>query len=352
MAEVQDVNNLKPTQEGGGLSLDAAANLLSQVSQAPIDSGGELSNEVETVEETVIDDNSEQQLETEDNYEEESEEVIEDSVDMEEEEGDLEGFDFDGEFASVEQLKEWRDSGLRQEDYTRKTQEVAEIKTQLTQQVEQQVEVLKQQKEALDQYVHLVAAQMELEPHTNEHLQLIKEQEGIEAYLEARDSMEQRRNYLQQVFMQQQQAQEQLQQQEAVLKQERQAEAFKVISESIPEYADPEKGQPLRDGVAEMLKSDFGFTQESLNDLDDPKYFLVAHELWAMKQQETPAKVKQSIAKKKAKRSVSPVNKGGSPTSKRQRATQAQQQQMNAAMQAGSVEAATAALNALTKGER
>lgn len=343
-----DVNSLTPTQEGGGLNMDQAMQLMRGAREA---AQPEVTDEVEDEQETVEDDTSEvQDLETEDDYEDLEEDESDEEEDSEgEDEGETEddspGFEIDGEIYTEEQLLEFKESGLRQADYTKKTQEIAEVKKELVTTLQQQQEVTQGQVQALEQYSHLIAASMEIDGMTVENLERIKDEQGWEAYAQAKEDVESRRNHLQQVFVQLQQGQQQLAQQNEALQAQRMAEATQVIAEKIPEYLDKEQGPIIREGVQDMLV-EYGIPKEVLASIDVPGLFIAAHDLWKLKQ-ETPQSVKKRLSKKKVSKKVRPVNRGGSPTTSKQRVHKAVSDTVNQAVQSGSVEDAVAALSAL-----
>lgn len=79
---------------------------------------------------------------------------------IEDTEQSIDYYDIDGEHFTLDQLREFKDGGLRQNDYTKKTQELSEQRKQL----EQQHKQLQSDRERLD---HLIA-----------HLQVLEQMEG------------------------------------------------------------------------------------------------------------------------------------------------------------------------------
>ena len=347
-----DVNNLTPTNEGGGLNIEQGANLLAGVLNSEQQSETEVETDLGTEEE--LDNPNDQQLETEDDYEtDESEEEESDDEELEDESddesGEEEGFEIDGEFYTSEQLLEWKDSGLRQDQFTKLTQEVAEVKQEAAQVLEQTQEVYQQQLQSLQNYALLVQSTVELDGLSNDNLQRIKEEQGFEAYAEAKDTLEARQKHFQEVLQVGQQIQEQMQADQEKLIEERFNEAQKVIADKVEGYLDEEQGPEIRKGVKEMLVQQYDIPEDVLDRIDIPGLFIAAYDLMNLKQS-SPTETQKTVAKKKASRKVSPVNKGKTPTSSRQRVQTAKRKLVDNAIADGSVQAGAAALAELMKG--
>jgi hypothetical protein len=245
---------------------------------------------------------------------EESEEDLEDD-----DESDFEGFEIEGEVASVEQILEWKASGLRQADYTRKTQEVAEQRKAVEAEQQQTAQLNQQYIDALEQQQIALHQLYQGEGFSDEDLAKVREDYGLEEYINRKEMREQRQQELGALFQHIEAAKQQQAEMEAQQKQQRLQESYQKIAEAIPDYADEEKGKALREGVAAILTSDeFGFSPTELDAIEDHRYFLVAHKLYEARQA-LPTDAQKSAAAKKASKKVSPVVKKGSPTSKKQR---------------------------------
>ena len=267
-------------------------------------------------------------------------------MDSEDEEADPEGeyFEIEGEKFTAEELVEFKNSGLRQADYTRKTQEVAEQRKVVAQELEQVQGLNKQYVENLERQAQVLATMMHMDGQTDEVLAQLRN-EDFDEYLRVKDQVDQRRQQLQGYFQQIDQAKQQGEQQAEALRVQRIEEAQQQIAQSIPDYMDAEKGPEIRQGVAGML-NEFGFSEEDLNMIDDARMFQVAHALWEARKGEAP-EVKKQIAKKKAAKKVSPVIKGGQPKTSSQRRTKKTQDAVSRAVNSGSREDAAAAFEKL-----
>jgi hypothetical protein len=103
-------------------------------------------------------------------------------TEVEEETEPISEFDIDGEKVTLDQIKEWKNSGLRQSDYTKKTQEVANMRKE----AEQALEIFNYLKTKPD----LVQKLVELD--SDNPMQVNKVKETLDPALERVNQIEQK----------------------------------------------------------------------------------------------------------------------------------------------------------------
>jgi len=131
---------------------------------------------------------------------EEAEDTTESVTDIEESEQPIETqdkatdlfyYDIDGEEVSSSQLKEWKNNGLMQADYTRKTQELAESKKQ----IEAQREEFRNNQSKLAEQLVTLEAMISEEAISDEELKDMREYEP-EKYIEHIEKQSKRKELL------------------------------------------------------------------------------------------------------------------------------------------------------------
>lgn len=306
---------------------------------------GQTSEELETGDEAVeLDDNLEdQQLDVEDDedLESEDEEEIEGEEDSEEsEDSDVEGFEIEGDFFSVDELKELRESKMMRQDYTQKTQEVAKQRQEVSTRLQETIDLNNQYVESIQQAQQFIAANIMMDGQSDDDLARLRN-EDFDEYLRVKDQRDQRGAYIQQLMAQEQAVKAEAAKAQQEVLQQRQVQAAQEISDKIPGYSD--SSQKIGESVGNLLTSEFGFTGQELDQIDDSRMFLVAHALWEARKGDSP-EARKSIAKKKAKKSVSPVLKSGSPKTQTQRQVAKSKKVVSQAINSGSEQDAVAAL--------
>lgn len=195
------------------------------------------------------------------------------------------------------ELKEWRDSGLRQADYTRKTQEAAEIRR-----------AAEAKQAELERALESVVGQLQQDPLLN------RKKEDWEA-LEANDPIQFALDWAkaQQKSGEMRQHHAQLEQQrEARLKERLQEQAVKLV-ELVPEWGDEAKRNAVRDEIVSYGKS-IGIDEREFDNITDARHVRILRD--AAKYQALMAK-RDEATKKAAK--APPVQKpsGGAAKSAR-----------------------------------
>jgi hypothetical protein len=209
----------------------------------------------------------------------------------------------------------------RQQDYTQKTQQLAEYKRQMdvaAQQMQQEVSKTQQMR---SQYVDALSTAIDtnyahLQQYANVDWETLKSQDK-EEYLTKRDEYRQAQEGIQELQSKAQEAQ-QYQEQEMQVQHQQvlQEEHAKMVS-ILPEWNDPDTQRAIAKTVSEFALSK-GYTQEELSQLVDHRSILVlmqakAYEDMTRKQHEIRAKKvknKPQVIKTKAKREKSEIGKG------------------------------------------
>ncbi len=243
----------------------------------------------------------------------------------------------DGEETTVEEL---RNGYLRQKDYTRKTQELAESRKAMQaelSEIERERAEYAQLLPAMAQRIQQAAEQepdwdklYETDPNmaARAERQWRKQQEERQAQLEAVQSEQQR--------MQQLAAQKQQQMQQEYLAQQR-----NVLPEIIPEWRDAKVAAKEAHQIRDFLIGE-GFTEQDVGGMTNATLVKLARKAMLYDRGETRAReVKAKPTKSRAK-----TLKSGSRASQPKRASAAQEAQKRA-RQTGRVQDAAAAIKAL-----
>ena len=297
-----------------------------------LDSGEQPAEEEQPSEETQDVEASDEAIEETEEVEEEESEVADDDESEESEEEEVEDEDEtestvytvkvngqDVEVSEDELIKGYS----RQQDYTQKTQQLAEYKRQLDGAAQQYQQELSNTQQVRAQYVDALATAIEgnythLQQFANIDWERLKT-EDREEYLTKRDDYRQAQEGIEQLKAQAGQAQQQQQQEMQVQHQQMLQEEHTKMVSILPEWNDPDTQRAIAKSLSEFALSK-GYTQEELSQLVDHRSILVlmqakAYEDMTRKQHEVRAKKvknKPNVIKTKAKR-----NKGEASVSKR-----------------------------------
>jgi hypothetical protein len=196
-----------------------------------------------------------------------------------EESEDYAELEINGELYQVP--KELKDGYLRQQDYTRKTQEVAAERSALDQQ-RQEIESHRQafaqqvqaQQQTLQMHAHIMALDAQIAQYQqvdwqqladNDPVQFMKLDRGL------RDLRDQKNEAVQQTLQAQQQLDYQRQQEMMQMIERGRTE----LPKKIPDWS-PEKARAL----TEYGINSFGFTQDEMKQVVDPRHVEVLHKAW------------------------------------------------------------------------
>ena len=268
---------MTPQEGSGELTVRDAATAFEGILSAGEDSNEQpetVDQEVEeTVEEEVEDSDDAEAPEDDTELQDEGDEETEDNEEELEEETQRFTVKAAGEEKEVtlEELMQGYQLGA---DYTKKTQEVAEQRKA----VEAERQAIQEAKQVRDTYAQRLNAMEQFLISTQdrpEDLAAMKENDPI-GYAVKVAELTEKKEQLQKVrFEQQRIAQQQQAEYQQQLQQRTQSEAQK-LSQVLPEFSDPTKGEQLRSEIRNYGKS-VGFSDEELSSVYDSRHVLMLH---------------------------------------------------------------------------
>lgn len=251
------------TNQETGVSLADLAGLLDDSTAEPVE---ELEDE-ESTEEVAQSDETEEQ--SEDESEDDGEEV-----------------EFEGKAYKVP--KELKEALLRQADYTRKTQEVAEQRRA----VEERAQVLEQQQRVMaqtfDKAVEFREAQKRLAQFEQIDWYTLAQNDPTQA-TQLNIAYQQAQREAQAKYGEWKQAEQQTQQLTEQQRQQMLVEAEKELRARLPDF-----GPQVAQKIARVAK-DYGITDQEINAIADPRYVHILHDAmkWRSLQAEKPQAMKK-----------------------------------------------------------
>jgi len=308
-----------------GAAQEAILGLLDSEEQpAEEEQPSEETQDVEASDETTEDSETEEveeEEESEDVDDDESEESEEEEVEDEDEsESTVYTVKVNGQDVEVSE-DELIKGYSRQQDYTQKTQQLAEYKRQLDGAAQQYQQELANTQQVRAQYVDALATAIEgnyghLQQFANVDWERLKT-EDREEYLTKRDEYRQAQEQIEGLKAQAGHAQQQQQQEMQVQHQQLLQEEHAKMVSILPEWNDPNTQRAIAKTISEFALTK-GYTQEELSQLVDHRSILVlmqakAYEDMTRKQHEVRAKKvknKPKVVKTKAKREKAEVSKG------------------------------------------
>jgi len=327
MADTQNapLPALQPIPALGGSVTEAQEALLSLLEpeeETPKAEEAQPTEEEESTEETQDESLEEEPEEEEEAVEEEAEEESEEPVEEEQPEEELYTVRVDGEDVEVT-LEELSKGYSRQQDYTKKTQEIAEYRKQYENAAQVYGDEIAETQATRQQYVDALAnmVQMEygaLQEYANVDWERLKTEDQDQyllkrdEYREAQDRMQKTQDHVQQEQAAQQQEQE-VQFRHAL------QEEYSKLSTIIPQW----KNEDFRRKVSSELRNfamSKGFSKEEVAQLVDHRSILILLEAKAFEDgQKSKKEIKAKKLKHKPKvvRSGSPVSKESVDKSKR-----------------------------------
>ena len=271
----------------------------------------------ETTEETEEVEEEESEVVAADESEESEEEEVEDEDESESTVYTVKVNGQDVEVSEDELIKGYS----RQQDYTQKTQQLAEYKRQMDAAAGQMQQEIAQTQQMRSQYVEALATAIDtnyahLQQFANIDWDRLKT-EDREEYLTKRDDYRQAQEQIDQLKLKANEAHQQQQQEMSVQHQQMLQEEHTKMVQILPEWGEPDKQRAIAKTVSEFAMSK-GYTQEELAQLVDHRSILVlmqakAYEDMTKKQHEVRAKKvknKPRVVKTKAKRSKSENSAG------------------------------------------
>lgn len=280
-------------------------------------------------EEESSEDEAEEETAEQDSEEEDSEEGADDS-----EPETVFQLD-DGTEVDLDELKR---GYLRQSDYTKKTQEVAEQRKQVQTVNEQYAKAQEVLAENLDLAIRVVEPQLADLAGTDWDALA---REDAYSYAEKRAQFDQAQSrYNKLMGAAQQLVQEQKAANQQKLQTQLQSEGQK-LQMAIPDFADPTKAKALKSQITEYAMAKAGLSENEAKGITDHRMIVLLNK--AM-QFDALSEGQLTAAKKKVSKAPRKAIKPGKPTSKAQKATEAQKQRMSKLRNSGRTEDAVAAL--------
>ena len=227
----------------------------------------------------------------------------------------------DGTDLSVN-LEELIQGYQRNADYTRKTQELAQERTQSSEFVERSKKDVEAKLQKLDQLNNAAQAQLQQE-YAEVDFEKLYDEDPVEA---ARLEHKMRKKHSQLAQVQQQTQELQSQEFNKYL-----GEQQKLLTQKIPEFTDEQKGPRFKQQMRDYL-GNIGFNDTEINSVYDHRYVMLVKDAMSYRNLQ---KAKPGIKKKVA--NAPKVVKGGVAKSKGQADAEAKRQQLSKLRKTGQV---------------
>lgn len=212
----------------------------------------------------------------------------------------------DGEETEVT-LKELQDGYSRTQDYTRKTQAVAEERRKLEEAQEQVLQQQGQWSNALDQLKSRLQASVS--GRSEADWQKLKAEDEL-AYYEERDKEHRIQQRLQAIDQEQQRVQQEFQQQQQKQYQKLVEQEKEKLFDALPDWSDEKVAREEYQQMAEYGKS-LGFTEQEINGIVDHRALLIlrdAAKFKALAEKRDKGKEKVKVRGKKPLKAGTPSN--------------------------------------------
>lgn len=241
----------------------------------------------------------------------------------------------DGTKVDLDELKR---GYLRQADYTKKTQEVAEARRH----VQQAYQARQQERQTLAENLNL--ALNVVEPQLAALARTDWDQLASDdpySYAEKRALFDQASARYQKLFDQSQAVvQQQTQQQQQLMQQKLQQEGEKLRL-AIPDFADPNRGRALKSALTEYAVSQVGLSEQEAKGITDHRMILL---LDKARRYDALQRGDLSVARKKVSKTPKKSLQPGSPKSKSERQQRTRSDQMAKLRQTGKLDDAVSLL--------
>jgi hypothetical protein len=309
---------MTPEQGSGELTVNQAAERF----EGFLSAGEESTDQPETVEAEAEDsaDYEEAVEATEDEVVDADDVEVEDGEETEYEEEELEEQRFTVKAAGEEKevtLDELMQGYQLGADYTKKTQEVAEQRKA----VEAEAKAVQEAKQVRDTYAQRLQAIEQFltsGQDSPEDLAVMKENDPIGYAVKVAELTEKKEQLAQVRAEQQRIAQQQQAEQQQNMARHVQQEAQK-LSQVLPEFSDPAKGEQLRSEIRNYGKS-AGFTDAELSQVYDSRHVLILHKamMYDKLQKSKPGVTKKVAQAPKMVKSGTKVKQGNADIRKKQ----------------------------------
>jgi hypothetical protein len=309
---------MTPENSGSGeLTVNQAANAFEGLMNAPANSQEQLAGEQEA-EQAEVQEAEPQSEEVEQTEAEESEVEEQEETEVEEEELP--------QTFKVKAAGEEKDVTLDElikcyqlgADYTKKTTEVAEQRKA----VEAERQAIEEAKYARDTYAQRLQAIEEfiVSQTPNEDLNYLKENDPI-GYAVKVAELSEKKEQLNAIRAEQYRIAEMQQSENARAMQERVAQEAQKLTQVLPEFSDPAKGENLRSEIRNYGKS-LGFTDAELSNVYDSRHVVTLHKamMYDKLQKSKPAVTKKVSEAPKMLKAGSSTGNNNTETIKKQKA--------------------------------
>lgn len=212
--------------------------------------------EAQTEAEEVVEDDQPEAEEAEDTSQEEAPDPEDDEL----------FFDVDGEEVPLSQLREWRSNGLKNKDYTQKTQALAEQTREVEANriaVNQELQALTTERQQLQEALTSLAIETEQEPDWTALAKQLPPQDFLQRQATWNDRQAKK--------AQARQAYQALQQQQ---QQQTATRELAALMQKKPEMADPANQQVVL-GKMQTIGADYGFAPDEVAGITDHRMILV-----------------------------------------------------------------------------
>lgn len=194
-----------------------------------------------------------------------------------------------------------KDAALRQSDYTRKTQEIAETRKALSEALERVNSASEAEQQAMTQKAILQAQRNQ---YNNINWQQLDQQNPLEAtrLRQAAMMLDQAITQADQKLIQARNDTRSAAEQETAKRLE---EGHKTLAQQIPDWG-PDKANAIRSFAIET----YGFSNEDIDSLTDPKAVLALHDAMEYRKGQKKAATAKSVQKQQALKPAAKVKKG------------------------------------------
>lgn len=197
-------------------------------------------------------------------------------------------YDFEGEEVSAATIKGWKDDGLRQADYTKKSQANAETRKQLEAkglELNERKTYLDERIAALDEIIESGKESVDWDYLREHDISEYTKQKELLADKEAKAKT----------------AKAEIAEMKATEDAQRLVVEQQLLADKMPEWADPAKGQAAREADVKLVEAyvkDSGFPEDSFNKLTDHNLMLMAVQAARYKElQNKTAETEKLVAK-------------------------------------------------------
>ena len=236
-------------------------------------------------------------------------------------------------------LEELRLGYMRQGDYTRKTQQVAEGRKE----AEAELEALQAQRESYANQLNTLETALNQSEPTQEYWDTLQAEDPIE-FVRQREAMRDRRDALAQVQVEQQRVQQEQYQQLQVQAEDRLKQEAEKLLDIVPTWRDGAVAQREKTAVYTYAQRQLGYSEQELSQIGDHRAVNALRKAYLYDEL-----MKQKPAATKKTKAAPKMAKAGQPTSKREISAKRKRQQLSNISQKKGRASMSAAVDFLTQ---